>query len=284
MNKKGKLKKDRVFVICILLIVIVGSIFLINYSKKNIASKPFIVLNENAGEVFIESEIVVTYTIRNTNPNIMITWSSSDPKIAEVDGSGKVTGLSFGDVVITATLNNGSSASTKISVKSYPVSLSVNTNIKASNNWYNKNLELTITKENIKTSKYCVTKEDPCTPDHELVDKITLKDGIWNLYISGIDRNNKEIEYHDTYKIDTTAPKCQISRIGKLTDTNTTINVTCDNDLSGISKYVWYCDEKEILTTDSGEIKMSQIMGDNSSKYVVKVSDNASNETTLKIN
>ena len=29
---------------------------------------------------------------------------------------------------------------------------------------------------------------------------------------------------------------------------------------------------------------MSQIMEDNSSKYVVKVSDNASNETTLKIN
>ena len=35
MNKKGKLRKDRVFVICILLAVIVGSIFLINYSKKN---------------------------------------------------------------------------------------------------------------------------------------------------------------------------------------------------------------------------------------------------------
>ena len=247
MNKKGNLRKDRVFVICILLAVIVGSIFLINYSKKNIAAKAFIILNENASEVFIGNEIVLTYTIKNTNPNIMITWSSSDPKIAEVDGSGKVTGLSFGDVVITATLNNGSSASTKISVKSYPVSLSVNTNIKANNNWYNGNLELTITKENIKTSKYCVTKEDPCTPDQELVDKITLKDGIWNLYISGIDRNNKEIEYHDTYKIDTTAPKCQISRIGKLTDTNTTINVTCDNDLSGISKYVWYCDKKEIL-------------------------------------
>ena len=61
-------------------------------------------------------------------------------------------------------------------------------------------------------------------------------------------------------------------------------NLDSNNDLSGISKYVWYCGEKEILTTDSGEIKMSQIMEDNSSKYVVKVSDNASNETTLKIN
>ena len=70
MNKKGKLRKDRVFVICILLAVIVGSIFLINYSKKNIAAKAFIILNENASEVFIGNEIVLTYTIKNTNSMI----------------------------------------------------------------------------------------------------------------------------------------------------------------------------------------------------------------------
>lgn len=45
------------------------------------------------------------------------TWSSSEPNVATVDQNGKVTGISAGDVTITATRNDGEVATKKITVK-----------------------------------------------------------------------------------------------------------------------------------------------------------------------
>ena len=49
--------------------------------------------------------------------NKKVTWTSSDPKVATVDGNGKVTAVGDGTVTITAKTTNGKSASSMITVK-----------------------------------------------------------------------------------------------------------------------------------------------------------------------
>ncbi len=46
----------------------------------------------------------------------VITWTTSDPAVASVDAQGNVTGVHFGNAVITATLPNGATAQTSITV------------------------------------------------------------------------------------------------------------------------------------------------------------------------
>jgi peptidoglycan/xylan/chitin deacetylase (PgdA/CDA1 family) len=59
----------------------------------------------------------VTLGTRFNHPvTVPISWSSSDPAVAEVDTAGKVTAKGLGTVTITATLPNGSTATATISV------------------------------------------------------------------------------------------------------------------------------------------------------------------------
>ena len=45
-----------------------------------------------------------------------IVWTSSDPSVASVDSNGVVTGIKAGTAVITATLDNGQSATCTVTV------------------------------------------------------------------------------------------------------------------------------------------------------------------------
>jgi hypothetical protein len=65
----------------------------------------------NPGE---DSELIIDIQPSNAT-NKTITWTTSDPKVATVE-NGKVTAHDFGKVIITATANNGVTAS-------YPVAI-----------------------------------------------------------------------------------------------------------------------------------------------------------------
>ena len=59
----------------------------------------------------------VTFLPQDTTDDKSVTWSSSDPGVASVDGNGVVTGVSEGSCVITATSNaRGFAASTAVTV------------------------------------------------------------------------------------------------------------------------------------------------------------------------
>lgn len=51
-----------------------------------------------------------------------VTWSSSNPKVASVDQTGRVTPLTYGKAIITAKLDNGATASAEIQTLFYDVS------------------------------------------------------------------------------------------------------------------------------------------------------------------
>ena len=60
----------------------------------------------------------INATITPTNAtNKIIKWSSSNPKVATVDGLGNITGISNGISIITATTSNGKKATCTVTVK-----------------------------------------------------------------------------------------------------------------------------------------------------------------------
>ena len=76
-----------------------------------------ITLDRTAATLNIHSSIILHATVfPSTATNRTVTWSSSSPHIAQVNSSGRVTGISAGTAVITAMTVNGLTATSVITV------------------------------------------------------------------------------------------------------------------------------------------------------------------------
>ena len=78
--------------------------------KCNVQVCDQVITGKDTVKVGKSTKLKVKYGVKDT------TWTSSDPSIATVDAKGKVTGVSAGDVVITA-VNNGKTITKTISIK-----------------------------------------------------------------------------------------------------------------------------------------------------------------------
>ena len=110
-KKQGNKRKIIIFVIILLLFLIsIGVIIFFlgrdNNGGNNEIPKPIpipsITLSSSKFSLTVGSSKNITYTIENDNGNVVVTWSSSDKKIATVSETGTVKGVKAGSVVITA--------------------------------------------------------------------------------------------------------------------------------------------------------------------------------------
>ena len=93
-----------------------------------------------------KKQLVVSYDPVTTNVNKKITWTSSDTKVATVDSNGIVKGVKNGkDVIITATTENGKSATCKVTVQTTPISVTLNKTNVTLDLSTNKTVQLTAT-------------------------------------------------------------------------------------------------------------------------------------------
>ena len=109
-----------------------------------------IALNENNITLDLsidpKKQLVVSYDPVTTNVNKKITWTSSDTKVATVDSNGIVKGVKNGkDVIITATTENGKSATCKVTVQTTPISVTLNKTNVTLDLSTNKTVQLTAT-------------------------------------------------------------------------------------------------------------------------------------------
>ena len=151
-------------ILATLIVVTIGLILLV--SNRTIVKEPKyeVYFHDESAEIFIGDEVKFGYTITNSKGEDNLIWTTSNSNVATVDMDGKVKGVSFGDVVITVALGNGSSSSIRLRVKSYPVRLIVNTDIKPVKSWYNHEVNVTVETLNINELKYCLTIKEECTP------------------------------------------------------------------------------------------------------------------------
>ena len=113
----------------------------------------------------------------------MITWSSSNPNIAQVDSNGKVTGISKGSVVITAKSSNSKTASCNVTVN-YTESIKPT----LCDNLKNKDTidykDFISLREEISSGKYddynAIKEAHDCA--NKLNKKIVVTKGIYNIY------------------------------------------------------------------------------------------------------
>ena len=272
---------------CILLTIIVvtfGLVLLV--INRTVVEEPEcnIHFHDKSAEIYIGDQKRFGYTIENSDGNESLSWTTSNANIATVNASGLIEGKSFGDVTITVSMSNGKSSSMQLRVKSYPVQFNVITDIKPNRmEWYNSQVNITLTTLNISNIKYCATKNENCNPTTPYKDKITLKNGIWYLHITGLDRNGKEFNHREIFKIDLVAPVCNMTRIGKLFEETATIDVICEEDASGIEEYEWYRDGIRVFMTDESQTYAKEIYAEGKHKYRVRVYDVAGNMAEYKI-
>ncbi len=98
------------------------------------ASKATLVIN---GEGYKTTNLKAYDTASaSTRQEIGVTWTSSDSSVVSVDASGKVTGLKAGSAVITATRDNGKTASCTYTVKYNQVSVHDPSIVKGDDGYY----------------------------------------------------------------------------------------------------------------------------------------------------
>lgn len=276
-------KKDK----CILLTLIVVTFGLTWLTlNRPLPKEPehTIKFHEKNVEIYIGEETRVGYTIYNPNPKENLIWSTTNRAVASVNSKGVIKGVAFGDVIITVELPNREKDTLNLRVKSYPVYFRLKTNIEPNNGWFNEKLEVVFDTLNVENIVYCFEHYEGCIPHIEYSNKIVLTDGIWYLKAKGLDRNGKEVTYQETFKVDLVKPSCTISRIGKMNEENTSIEVLCSPDASGIYKYEWYIDDKRVYVTDASLIMAKEIYQLGNHKYSVKVFDKALNFKTYEVN
>jgi uncharacterized protein YjdB len=76
-----------------------------------------ITLNKTSGTLPIGAHYQLIYTLKGSNAGGTVTFSSSNPFICSVDGTGYLTGVSAGTATITATTYNGYKVKCYVTVK-----------------------------------------------------------------------------------------------------------------------------------------------------------------------
>lgn len=75
-----------------------------------------------------QQQAQLKYVLTPSDAYTTVKWTSSDEGIAKVSSSGKVTGVSHGNAVITATTDNGLTATCNVGVIPYPTSFTLAAN------------------------------------------------------------------------------------------------------------------------------------------------------------
>jgi len=206
-------------------------------------------LNKTSDYMFVGTTQRLTTTIEPVNAsNKVVLWESSNPKIAIVSTDGKVSGLSKGKVVITATTLNGHKAS-----KTIDVVTEKNINVK----FIVRDKKITTSKDITQTCK--ITKDNrKCMVN---VPKITVNNGYefigWNS-----DRKAITNSINDSITV---------------TDDVTYYSIT-KNNTPLIATYISQNDTVEITTKNSNcylyngntscSIKLVDAIGKNGNKFI----------------
>ena len=214
-----------------------------------------------------EIKLSVKYNPEDTTDDKIIIWKSSDNSVALVDEYGKVTGISKGEVVITATATNDIKAECIIIVQDItPPDITVTKNITEPTNrnvvvYINSNEELQeIYGWKLSKDKKCLSKEY----ENNCREKIEVKDLYNNLTVVDVIVDN----------IDRCLPNCTIKYEQKsYFNNNIKVEINSNEALKNIDGWIVSKDGKKLTKEYSASIE-----------EIIEVSDLAGNKCEYKIN
>jgi transglutaminase/protease-like cytokinesis protein 3 len=181
---------------------------------EKLSTSTNISLNKSTDNLQVGQTDTLIPTITPDNAtNKAVTWTSSDPTIATVDSTGKVTAVKEGTATITATTADGSnlSASCAVTVNSATVTatgITLNKSTDALTTGNTDQLSAILTPSNVTTTNVTWTSSDPTIATVDATGKITaIKEGIATIMATTGDGSS--LNASCTVNITTEAPVSQ---------------------------------------------------------------------------
>lgn len=98
-----------------------------DFKKKNSANDTSVKLNKTSLSLKTGNTAYLSATVSSSGANKKVIWTSSDPSIAAVSSTGKVTGIKAGTATITATtVDGGYTAACQVTVTAGMISATIN--------------------------------------------------------------------------------------------------------------------------------------------------------------
>lgn len=117
-----------------------GSTLIVGYTENDITALCNVTVSTSPEEIKFdtsqielspndEKTLQVLVTPQNSNTNLNLKWTNSNPEVANIDEYGKITAKTNGETIITATTENDKSTSCKVIVNTNPENIELNNNI-----------------------------------------------------------------------------------------------------------------------------------------------------------
>ena len=292
-KKENNKKKIIVCIIILLLFLISVGVIVFFLSRDNdgnenpIEPTPSVTLSFSNLDLKVGSSENITYTVLNDNGSVLVTWSSSDERVATVSSSGTVKGVKEGKAIITASytingvlyketcsvnVNKNTATQTKDTTKP---KLSYTITSGKENTWVNKDVSIKVTASDNSgnvTVKYTTNCNNNCK--YTTVKNNVIKfsnDGSYIVRIIANDKAGNSIEKKVNIMIDKTKPTCSL----KFSEPSTLSATYTDKSGSGIS-YYGFSSNYSGTSTEKQEIKKV-------GKYTYYLKDKAGNVNTCSI-
>ena len=215
----------------------------------------------------------ISYKIVGTESNVNTTFTSSNPNVVTVNENGQIKAVGNGTATITIKYTiDGKTKEKKCTVKvdgpakTYDITLNLTAN---TTNWTNKDVTITVDAKsdaNITSLKYALNCSSNCQYTDVTNNKIVISNsGTTKVTVVAKNSSNKEATKEITVKIDKEAPEVNLSKTNIVSNSDTSVCVTCTDSLSGCK-----------------EAKVCQKYTSSKSNQVITVYDNAGNSKSSK--
>ena len=291
-KKENNKKKIIVCIIILLLFLISVGVIVFFLSRDNDGNEnpiepiPSVTLSFSNLDLKVGSSENITYTVLNDNGSVLVTWSSSDERVATVSSSGTVKGVKEGKAIITASytingvlyketcsvnVNKNTATQTKDTTKP---KLSYTITSGKENTWVNKDVSIKVTASDNSgnvTVKYTTNCNSNCK--YTTVTNGTIKissTGSSIVRIIASDKAGNSIEKKVNVMIDKTKPTCSL-------DVSETGNLSAkyEDSGSGISYYGF-------SSSYNGTLGTSQTLN-KTGTYTYYVKDKVGNTNTCSL-
>ena len=260
----------RILLIVFLVIFLITLIVILLNKNSNSGSSGDIELAKDNYALKTGETDYISYKIVGTENSVHSTFASSNPNVVTVDSNGQIKAVNNGEATITIKYTiDGKTKEKKINVKvegppeKHEIILSLSP---STTDWTKGDVSIAVSAKSdvaITSLKYTLNCDQNCQYKDVTNNQIIVSNsGVTKVVVIAKNNSNEEVRKEVTVKIDKVPPKAELSKTNIVSNSDTSVCVTCSDSESGC-QHAKVC--KKYVSSKSNQ--------------VITVYDNAGNST-----